>query len=181
MTAASVPTWWSIGVCSLKHFEFTANGEIRQLFRRRNIRPVFFKTTITILSKMAANARDAKIFLDSWVLLYKISHSRLTGNGPRLAGNFSNNASVALVTQLLTTTVYYRRTTGWPGRCNKTIDHRFQRYIREYQNDWDDYIQPLTFAYNAQVFRSTKTDPLSSTLTRKQLGSAKIVPSTFMS
>ena len=42
--------------------------------------------------------------------------------------------------------------------------------MEEQQHDWDDYVQPLTFAYNTQVHRSTETTPFDLVLTRPPSG-----------
>ena len=47
---------------------------------------------------------------------------------------------------------------------------RLQHYVEEHQRDWDEYIQPLTFAYNTQVYRSTETTPFDLVLTRPPSG-----------
>ena len=51
-----------------------------------------------------------------------------------------------------------------------------RHYVEEHQRDWDDYMQPLTFAYNTQVHRSTDTIPFDLVLTRPLSGS--ILPGT---
>ena len=47
---------------------------------------------------------------------------------------------------------------------------RLRHYVEEQQRDWDDYMQPLTFAYNTQVHRSTETTPFDLLLTRPPSG-----------
>ena len=48
----------------------------------------------------------------------------------------------------------------------KYVVQRLQHYVEEHQRDWDDYVQPLTFAYNTLVHRSTETTPCDLVLTR---------------
>ena len=42
---------------------------------------------------------------------------------------------------------------------------RLWHYVEEHQRDWDDYVQPLTFAYNTRVHQSTETTPFDVVLT----------------
>ena len=50
--------------------------------------------------------------------------------------------------------------------------------MEEHQRDWDDYVQPLTFAYNTQVHPSTETTPFDLVLTRPPSG--LILPGTVL-
>lgn len=63
---------------------------------------------------------------------------------------------------------------------NPTIVDRLRHYAGEHQNDWDIYVQSLTYAYSAQVLKLTKTTPLSLVLTREPPGAANIVSPSFM-
>ena len=53
---------------------------------------------------------------------------------------------------------------------------RLLHYVEEHQRDWDDYVQPLTFTYNTQVYRSTEKTPFDLVL--KCSPSGLILPST---
>jgi len=59
------------------------------------------------------------------------------------------------------------RTNEWTdGKYNQTLEKRLRHFVNEHQSDWDLYVQPLTYAYNDQVHRSTGTSPFSLVLTR---------------
>ncbi|CDF39905.1 unnamed protein product [Chondrus crispus] len=70
------------------------------------------------------------------------------------------------------TTAYHPQTNGQTERFNRTLVQRLRHYVAEHQRDWDEYIQPLTFAYNTQVHRSTETTPFDLVLTRPPSGLA---------
>ena len=74
----------------------------------------------------------------------------------------------------LTTTAYHPATNGQTERYNKTIVSRLRHYVNENQADWDDYLQPLTYAYNLQVHRSTRVSPFALTLSRVPPGPASV-------
>ena len=63
------------------------------------------------------------------------------------------------------TTAYHLQPNGQTERFNRTLVQRLRHYAEEHQRDWDDYVQPLTFAYNTQVHRSTETTPFDLVLT----------------
>ena len=73
-------------------------------------------------------------------------------------------------------TTYHPQSNGQTERFNRTLVQRLRHYLEEHQRDWDDYVQPLTFAYNTQVHRSTETTPFDLLLTRPPSG--PILPGT---
>ena len=44
---------------------------------------------------------------------------------------------------------------------------RLRHYVSEHQDNWDQFVQPLTYAYNSQVHASTGVTPFSLTLSRQ--------------
>ena len=76
------------------------------------------------------------------------------------------------------TTAYHPQSNGPTKRFNRTLVQRLRPYVEEHQRDWDDYVQPLTFAYNTQVHRSTETTRFDLVLTRPPFD--QILPSTVM-
>lgn len=59
-------------------------------------------------------------------------------------------------------------------RFNETIVTRLRYYVATHQRDCDLFVQPLTYVYDTQVYRSTNTTPFSLVLTRHPPG-----PTTF--
>lgn len=51
-------------------------------------------------------------------------------------------------------------------RYKQTITARLRHYVSEHQDNWDQCLQPLTYAYNSQVHASTGTTTLNLTITR---------------
>lgn len=51
-------------------------------------------------------------------------------------------------------------------RYNRTILAMLRSYVNEHQDDWDDYAQALSYAYNSHVHRSTGTTPFDLVLSR---------------
>ena len=66
----------------------------------------------------------------------------------------------------LAITAHHAQTNGQKERYNQTLEKRLRYYVNEHQDNWDLHVQPLTYAYNAQVHRSTGTSPFSLILTR---------------
>lgn len=87
-------------------------------------------------------ANVATSFLDHCVYPYGIHTSILTDNGPQ----FFAALCVFLCTRQLKTATYHPPTNGQVERYNKTLVTRLAHYLDEHQNDWDAFVQPLTYA-----------------------------------
>lgn len=72
----------------------------------------------------------------------------------------------------LTATVYHQQTNGQLERYNNTSVSRLRRSVASQQRDWDLFVQPLTYVYNAQVRRLTSFTPFSLLLSRHPPGPA---------
>ena len=108
----------------------------------------------------------AAAFLQNWIYPYGIPESLLTDNGPQFISQFFAIVCAALGIRRVPITAYHPQTNGQTERYNKTLAARLRHYVNEHQTDWDIYVQPLTYAYNAQVHKSTGTTPFSLSLTR---------------
>ena len=119
----------------------------------------------TTTASVVANA-----FLDKWVYVYGARRYVLTDNGPQFAAKFFDAVCALLGVWNYLTTAYHPQSNGQTERFNRTPLQRLRHYVEEPQRDWDDYGQPLTFAYNTQVHRSTETTPFDLVLTRPPSG-----------
>ena len=90
----------------------------------------------------------------------------LTDNGKQFAAKFFDSVCGLLGVRHYFTAFYHPQTNGQTERFNKTIMERLRHFAADYQTDWDLYIQPLTYAYNMQVHRSTGTTPFDLILSR---------------
>ena len=66
----------------------------------------------------------------------------------------------------MTTTSCHPQTNGQTERYDQTLATRLRIYTDRNNSDWDKMIQPLTYAYNSQVHRTTNQTPFSLVLTR---------------
>ena len=74
------------------------------------------------------------------------------------------------------TTAYHPRTNGRAERFNNTIAgrlrHRRDENVAEHRQDCNEYVQPLTYAYNMQIHWTMGANPFYLMLTRNPLGIA---------
>ena len=118
----------------------------------------------------------AQAFLDSWVYPYGMPDTVLTDNGPQFTAKFFESVCGLLGIRHVLTTAYHPQTNGQAERFNRTLGIRLRHYVTEHQRDWDEFVQPLTYAYNMQVHRSTGTTPFDLVLTRHPPGISVSMP-----
>lgn len=54
---------------------------------------------------------------------------------------------------------YHPQMNGQPAKISNTIVARPGHYMAEHQRKWDIYVEPLTYAHNMRVYRSTNLPP----------------------
>ena len=126
----------------------------------------FTKLARAIPLKSATAKVVAETFLESWIFPYGIPDIVLTDNGPNFVSKFFEHLNSLLGTKHLTTTAYHPQTNGQAERFNRTLCQRLRLFVSEHQTDWHSFVQPLTYAYNSQVTRSTGYTPFTLALTR---------------
>ena len=119
----------------------------------------------------------AQAFLDAPVYPYGMPNTLLTDNGPQFTAKFFEAVCGLLGILHVLTTAYHPQKNGQAETFNRTLATRLRHYVSEHQRDWDDYVQPLTYAYNMQVHKSTGTTPFDLILTRHPPGISVQAPS----
>lgn len=144
----------------------TKSGNQHELvFMDRYRKPTRSIPVVSVTSTAAAT-----VSVENWIMRYDIPTYLLTDNGPQFDSKFFAAICVRLGLKHLTMTAYHLQTNGQVKRFNQTIAGRLRQYVAEHQTDWDLYVQPLTYAHNAQVHKSTCTTPFSLTLSQQPAG-----------
>ena len=120
---------------------------------------------VPLKSTKAPYVADA--FIEHWVIPYGLPRKLLSDNGPQFVGKFFQAMCTILGTKHLPTSAYHPQTNGQTERYNQTLVNRLRIFVSEHQDDWDRLIQPLTYAYNLQVNRTTGQPPFKLALTRQ--------------
>lgn len=121
----------------------------------------------------------ANLFMDNWIIPYGIPTFLLTYNGLQFVSQFFRTLCSLLGTKHVTTTSYQPQRNGQTERYNKTISYRLRHYLAENKRYFDHYLQLLTYAYNAQIHRSTNMAPVRLMLSRKPPRPNKVTTMNF--
>ena len=126
----------------------------------------FTKLTKTEALRTITALSVAKAFCKTWVFNYGTPKVLLTDNGTQFTAAFFRSVCRILGIQKVFTTEYHPQANGQAERFNRTIMAAIRSYVSDTQKDWDEWLGPLTYAYNTQVHRSTGTTPFDLVLSR---------------
>jgi transposase InsO family protein len=101
----------------------------------------------------------ADIFVNEIVCKYGAPIELLTDN----AGGFRSDLLFEITklchTKKIFSTSYHPETQGQVERFNRTLINMITAYVSNTYNDWDEFLQPVTFAYNISVHDVTNYTP----------------------
>ena len=117
------------------------------------------------MSKISAYT-VAKAFCDNWIFVYDPPRSVLSDNGKPFNSKSSQRVCKILGVQNFFNTAHHPQTNGQTESFNRTTLSPLRHYVADNQQDWDQYINALTFAYNTQAHRSTNLPPYKLVLSQ---------------
>jgi transposase InsO family protein len=104
-------------------------------------------------------ANEAAQRLVQFIFRYGVPEIILSDQGT----NFQSQVLVELWDLLdvrrVRTSPLHPQTDGLSERFNQTLRKMLAAYVSEKQNDWDQYLAPLCFAYNTAVHTTTRCTP----------------------
>ena len=127
----------------------------------------FTKLTKTVPLRTITSLAVARAFCREWVFSYGTPKTLLTDNGTQFTASFFRNVCRILGIHKVFTAEYHPQTNGQAERFNRTIIAAIRNYVSDSQRDWDEWLGPLTYAYNMRVHRSTGTTPFDLVLSRQ--------------
>lgn len=127
----------------------------------------YFKLTLNILMARKTTTYITNIFFDYWLTLHGIPTYMSTRNGIQLVSRFCCNEQDSQ-----RQTPDYNNESSIDERQsrenNMTILLLLQHNVAKYQKDWDNFVQPLTYAGRTKVYFSINQTPFSLVLSRRQ-------------
>lgn len=148
-----------IGICRDEHPGTTSkdvklhavcNGNERSIFEANKSRTVHHDPS-----------HVAILFLDNQIVPYDIWMPVFADNRMQLVSKFFQSLCTFFRTKHLTRTAYHLQSNWREERLNEAIIARLWHCAVEHQWDWDIYVQPLKYAWNAKVPWSTNLMDLS--------------------
>jgi hypothetical protein len=101
----------------------------------------------------------AKLFFSEIVRHHGVPTSIISDRDPRFTSSFWRQLWSQLGTKLAMSTAYHPQTDGQTERANRTIEDMLRAYVNSKQDDWDQHLPAIEFAYNNSKQASTGFSP----------------------
>lgn len=101
------------------------------------------------------------VFFDHWIVQYGIPEHLLTEIRDQFVSTLLTRLCELLGMKHLTGTEYHPQKNGHFDRYHSTIVAQIHHYFAKHQDSQDVAVQPLTYAYNSQVYQGTGVSPFS--------------------
>ena len=107
-----------------------------------------------------ATAPDtAKTFMDQIFRLHGLPKTIVSDRDPKFVSKFWKTLFKQLGVQLAFSTAYHPQTDGQTERANRTIEDMLRTFVNYKQDNWDDCLPAVEFAYNNSLQASTGYTP----------------------
>ena len=126
----------------------------------------FTKLTQVVPLRSITAYNLAVAFCTHWVFKYGPPRYLLCDNAQYFTAKFFQAVCRHLGIENRFVTTYHPQANGQVERYNRTLVAMLRNYVNDHQNDWDQYAEALTYAYNNHVHRSTGTTPFELVLSR---------------
>jgi transposase InsO family protein len=108
----------------------------------------------------------ARLFLREIFRQHGLPHSIVSDRDSKFTSKFWKALSDMLKIELKMSSPYHPETDGQTERTNRTLEDLLRHYTSYHQNDWDDLLSVVEFAYNDSVSSSTKITPFYADIGR---------------
>ena len=101
----------------------------------------------------------ARVFIDTVFKHHGLPKAIVSNRDPRFTSNFWRAVMARIGCHQAMSTAHHPQTDGQTERANRTLKEMLRSYVNSRQNDWDQYLAPLEFAYNNAQQSSTGHSP----------------------
>lgn len=105
--------------------------------------------------------------LFNYICLMGIPNAILSDQGPNFQSELLAELWDLLDVHKMRTTPYHPECNGLTERFNRTLKTMLSCFVNEHQNNWDEYLDQLAFAYNTSVQSTTQFTPYELMFGRK--------------
>ena len=93
----------------------------------------------------------ARLFVDAVVRAHGLPKVIVSDRDPRFTSHFWREVHRAMGTTLAMSSGFHPQTDGQMERANRSIEEMLRAYVGKRQNDWDERLGMVEFAYNNSV------------------------------
>ena len=101
----------------------------------------------------------ARSFMDVVVRLHGVPRVIVSDRDTRFTNNFWKEICRLMGTSLAMSSGFYPQTDGQTERANRSIEEMMRAYVGRRQNDWDERLGMMEYAYNNAVHSSSGYTP----------------------
>lgn len=101
----------------------------------------------------------AKIFIKEIFKQHGLPKSIVSDRDPKFTSRFWKELCNLLGIQLKMSTAQHPETDGQTERANRSLEEMLRHYVSYAQDDWDEHLPILEYAYNNSIHSSTKLTP----------------------
>ena len=101
----------------------------------------------------------ARLFMDSVVRLHGVPRVIVSDRDTRFTSNFWKEICRLMGTSLAMSSGFHPQTDGQTERANRSIEEMMRAYVGRRQNDWDERLGMMEYAYNNSVHSSSGYTP----------------------
>ena len=101
----------------------------------------------------------ARLFMDAVVRLHGVPRVIVSDRDTRFTSNFWKEICRLMGTSLAMSSGFHPQTDGQTERANRSIEEMMRAYVGRRQNDWDERLGMMEYAYNNAVHSSSGYTP----------------------
>ena len=101
----------------------------------------------------------ARIFMDAVIRVHGVPRTIVSDRDTRFTSNFWREICKVMGTQLAMSSGFHPQTDGQTERANRSIEEMLRAYVGRRQNDWDERLGMIEYAYNNSVHSSSGYSP----------------------
>jgi len=96
---------------------------------------------------------------DFFLRRYGCTNVLISDQGREFVNKVNKNLLIRLKTDHRISSAYHPQTNGLVERFNQTLQRSLVKVVNENQDDWDEYLDGVLFAYRTSKQKSTKFTP----------------------
>ena len=101
----------------------------------------------------------ARIFMDTVVQEHGLPRVIVSDRDTKFTSSFWREVYKVMGTTLAMSSGFHPQTDGQTERANRSIEEMLRAYVGKHQNDWDDRLGMIEFAYNNSIHSSSGFTP----------------------